>query len=187
MSARLPCLLAVTITVLAPTAYAQRIQPPLAASAADVEVWSAALEQVKRETQQPLAFIRETLPAAEFLGRVSKITQERVLVAKLLTRNQASLSVPLMTLAPAMELLDLVSIQKAGSVEVDWEIVRTRFTLRGMRLVRLSLPAFSDDGTRALVEIWTTGGFNDGRGGTWVFQKNNGSWTSVNYLRSWIS
>ena len=152
-----------------------------------MDLWAAALEQVQRENQKPLAFIRETLPAAEFNSALSEVTRERSLVEKLLTRNQTSLSLPSVTFGSEVELVDATSIRKADGVTVDWTMVRTRFALRKMRLVRLSLPVFSDDGMRALVAVWTTGGFDDGSGGGYVFQKKQGSWIVVDYLALWIT
>jgi hypothetical protein len=81
-----------------------------------MDLWAAALEQVQRENQKPLAFIRETLPAAEFNSALSEVTRERSLVEKLLTRNQTSLSLPSVTFGSEVELVDATSIRKADGV-----------------------------------------------------------------------
>jgi len=49
-----------------------RTMPLGTPSAADVELWSAALEQIQREQGKDLALVNETLPSADFLGYLSR-------------------------------------------------------------------------------------------------------------------
>jgi len=130
--------------------------------------------------------MNETLTAAEFQNRLSRVTIESILVDKLLRRNQ-SLFVIDSSVKPSIELVDGSTVRKPGSADLDMDVIRARFGEQRARLVRLSLPVFSDDASRALVFTWTAGGFNDAGGGGYVFERRQGQWIVVGYLAAWIT
>lgn len=53
--------------------------------------------------------------------------------------------------------------------------------------MRLSLPAFSEDGTRAMIYYRASGGFDDAQGAYMIFEKKEGKWVVVDYLAMWIT
>jgi hypothetical protein len=57
----------------------------------------------------------------------------------------------------------------------------------GEKVVRFSLPAFSEDGTKAILYYWATGGFDDSQGGYLVFEKKQEQWIAVDALGMWIT
>jgi len=75
-----------------------------------------------------------------------------------------------------VDLVEIGFVRKVGS-EFDTDAIKAR----NQRVVRLSLPAVSDDGTRALVFSWTSGGFSDSSGGGYVFEKTQecGPWSTT--------
>lgn len=160
---------------------------PQTASAADVELWAAALSQIAREKQpQALALLNETLTVVDFPERLTSGTSEPVLVNKLLQRNRSPLVIS-SNVKPSVELVDAPAVRKRGSPDLDMDAIRERFGQQRRRLVRLSLPVFSDDGSRALICTWTAGGFNDASGGGYVFERRQGQWVIVGYLAAWIT
>ena len=160
-------------------------QPQVTATEADVEVWVAAIKQIRREQSKDLALVNETVPAAEFY-RLSDVTRERVLIDKLLLRNNSSFLIS-SNVTSSIELVDAKSVRKSGRGEFDTNVISARFGQRNQRLVRLSLPVFSDDGARALVYTWAAGGFDDFRGGGYLFERKQGEWIIVDYLARWIT
>jgi len=129
--------------------------------------------------------MNETLTTAEFRDRLSTVTSEPILVDKLLRRNQSSLVIK-SRVKPSIELVDARTVRKRRSADLDMKVIGARFGQRG-RLVRLSLPVFSDDASRALVFTWTAGGFDDASGGGYVFERRQEQWTIVGYLAAWIT
>jgi hypothetical protein len=174
---------------LAASSVAQQIKPAPSISAADVDFWLAALKQIRSEQgSRVLALLNETLPSAEFRGHLRNKLGERetVLVDKALARNTSTVSIP-SSLQLAIELVEAKSVRKAGSSEFDIDVLGRRFGQQGGRLVRLSLPVFSDDGTRALVFSELAGGFDDFEGRAYVFERKQGEWIVVDYLYLWIT
>jgi hypothetical protein len=173
--------------LLAATPISQRIQAQGVATIADVELWTATLDQIQREKQpRALAVMNETLTAAEFRGRLENITSEPVLVDRLLRRNESAFRIR-SNVKPSIELVDSSTVRQRGRAELDMQAVGARFGQRSRRLVRLSLPAYSDDGARALVFTWTAGGFDDASGGGYLFERKQGQWIVVGYLAAWIA
>jgi hypothetical protein len=173
------------VCLLAATPIAQ--QPKETATQADVELWVAAVDQIQREKHpRTLALMNETLTAAEFQDHLSRVTAEPILVDKLLRRNQ-SLLVINSTVKPSIELVDASTVRKPGSADLDMDVIGERFGQQRGRLVRLSLPVFSDDASRALVFTWTAGGFDHASGGGYVFERRQGQWIVVGYLAAWIT
>ena len=172
---------------LAATASAQRSQPPLAASAPDVELWAAALEQLQREQKKDFALANETLPSSDFASYLSNVTRERDLVDKLLKRNESSPGFLNGVASSTTELVDVMAIRKPGAQDIDWIDLGRQFRLRKKLLVRLSLPVFSEDHMRALVYVWASEGFDASMGGGYMFQKRDNGWIIVDYLSPWIN
>jgi hypothetical protein len=50
-----------------------------------------------------------------------------------------------------------------------------------------SLPAFSEDGKKAILYYSATGGFDDSQGAYMIFEKKQVVWTVVDYLVHWIT
>ena len=73
---------------------------------------------------------------------------------------------------------------EANSVQ-NWADFSKQFP--GAKLVRFSLPAFSEDGTRAIVNYSASGGFENSQGAYMIFEKKQGVWTVVDYLGNWIT
>jgi hypothetical protein len=130
--------------------------------------------------------MNETLVAAEFRDRLSGATSEAVLIDKLLRRNDSPAQIS-SSPKPSIELVDARTVRRRGSTELDMGVVGARFGQQNRRLVRLSLPVFSDDGSRALVFTWTAGGFDDASGGGYLFERRRGEWIVVGYLGPWIT
>jgi hypothetical protein len=154
---------------------------------ADVELWVAALRQIQQEQRQELALLNETLPSAEFRDYLSNERRERepVLVDEALKRNESTVSIP-SRVQLTVELVDAKSVKDVGS-RFDIDIIGRRFGQQNRRLVRLSLPVFSKDGTRALVFSWTAGGFDKLEGRAYVFERRQREWIVVDYLYLWIT
>jgi hypothetical protein len=66
---------------------------------------------------------------------------------------------------------------------VNWQECAKEFPAG--KLLRLSLPAFSDDGMRAVV-VYSASGFHDARGAHIVFEKKEETRTVVDYLGVWV-
>jgi hypothetical protein len=178
-----PLQFVLVMSALSVTAVAQ---PQVTATKADVDVWVAAIIQIRREQSKDLALVNETVPAAEFRDRLSGVTRERVLIDKLLLRNNSSFLIS-SNVTSSIELVDAKSVRKSGRGEFDTNVISARFGQRNRRLLRLSLPVFSDDGARALVYTWAAGGFDDFRGGGYLFERKQGEWIIVDYLARWIT
>jgi hypothetical protein len=168
-----PLQFVLVMSALSVTAVAQ---PQVTATKADVDVWVAAIIQIRREQSKDLALVNETVPAAEFRDRLSGVTRERVLIDKLLLRNNSSFLIS-SNVTSSIELVDAKSVRKSGRGEFDTNVISARF----------GLPVFSDDGARALVYTWAAGGFDDFRGGGYLFERKQGEWIIVDYLARWIT
>jgi len=173
--------IALTLSIAAPSA--RQSQPPL--SSLDLELWKVTLQAVSRENGRPLALLNETLPASEIeprlRGRQDTDSPFRALVEHALSRNDkvARISSPV---DPSVELVEIASVRRVG-FEFDWNAIRAR----GQRVVGLSLPVVTDDGTRALVFSWTAGGFDDSSGAGYVFEKRQEGWTLASYIVVWVT
>ena len=157
-------------------------QSATAISRLDIELWKATLQVIQHDKREPLALLNETLPAVDIKRTLRAQDREpSTLIDRALSRNEviARISSPI---GAAVDLVEIASVRKVGS-EFDTDAIKAR----NQRVVRLSLPAISDDGTRALVFSWTSGGFNDSSGGGYLFEKKQGMWTFVDYVASWIT
>ena len=86
-----------------------------------------------------------------------------------------------------IELIDTRSVRQADSEHLDSVIIHKRFGEVNRKLVRLSLPVFSDDERRALVQVVTIGGVGNARGGAFLFEKKQDEWIVSKYLQLWIT
>ena len=148
----------------------------------------ATIQQLQREdNRRPFTLVHETLPATEFTSLLERVTREHDMVAALIARNRVATLIPKAVLKLTPQTLSFASIVQPGTRDIDWDAVRTLITAPGTRPLRLSLPAFSEDGQRALVYVWATAGFDLSSGGGYLFEKKQGSWIIVDYLAPWIT
>ena len=136
--------------------------------------------------------IAETLPSQGIRNlppKTQESAQESALVKSLVQRNSAPGVIRNIQLPPGTPLVALDSITtspaKGTLYGVNWDSFAKEFP-HGVML-RLSLPAFSEDGTNAIVYYAETGGFDDSRGGYLIFEKKQGRWVLVSLLGSWIT
>jgi len=157
-------------------------QQALPVDAADGELWTAAVEQVRRDLQVQeaggLAIVNQTIPTADLYGVPSAPIREQRLLDLLRKRNQSTRkTITGIRLPPRTRLLDAHSVQ-------NWDA--TKFP--GEKLVSFSLPAILEDATtRGIVYYSATGGFDDSRGACMMFLKREGHWEVVAYLWTWIT
>lgn len=148
---------------------------------ADAELWTVAVEQVRRDLQVgggELVILNQTIPTSE-LHIVRDSTREPHLLDLLRQRNDSTRkSISGVRLPPGARLVDPSSVQ-------NWADFSKQFS--GAKLVRLSLPAFSQDGSRAILYFSATGGFNNSRGGYLVFEKKQDQWVAVGGIGMWIT
>ena len=150
------------------------------------------VEQLRMELGQrgELVIIVETMPSREF-HRLQPSTRELALLNSLAQRNSArglisDIQLPLKTRLRATDSITK-PLAKGTSFfdDVNWDSFAKEFP-HGM-LLRLSLPAFSEDGTKAIICYWASGGFDDSRGAYLIFEKKQGRWVVVDYLGAWIT
>jgi hypothetical protein len=155
----------------------------------DVELWSVMLEQAVRETgRSAYILLDKTVASAQFRNSLRSRRPGSVLFDPLLQRNEVVARVTGLQLPSNVRLVDanllLRSAREGQGVTVDFEVLKKEFP--GSTLVQLSLPAFSQDGTKAVMYYWATGGFDDSWGTCYVFEKREGSWIIVDAPWSWI-
>jgi len=144
---------------------------------ADAEVWTAVIEQVLRDVGGVLLIVNETIPTADLHGVRSDGVREERLLDLLRQRNNSTTKVITgVRLPPRARLVNADVVQ-------SWEANKAP----GDKLVRVSLPAFSEDGTKSLVYYSATGGFDDSRGGYMIFQKREGRWIAVDFFGVWVT
>jgi len=153
-----------------------------AAATADADLWTAAVEQVRRDLQVQhsgeLLIVNQTIPTSE-LHTVRDSTRETHLLELLRQRNDSTRkSITGVRLPARTRLIEANSVQ-------NWADMSKQFP--GTKLVRFSLPAFSEDGAKVIVYYSATGGFNDSQGGYMIFEKKQGQWIVVDYLAMWIT
>jgi len=146
----------------------------------DAELWTVAIEQVRRDLQVgggELLILNQTIPTSE-LHAVRDSTRESHLLDLLRQRNSTRRPISGVRLPPGARLVDPSSVQ-------NWANFSKQFP--GAKLVSFSLPAFSQDGNRAILYFSATGGFQDSRGGYLVFEKKQEQWIAVNVFGFWIT
>jgi len=155
---------------------------PQSAATADADLWIAAVEQVRRDLQVQhsgeLLILNQTIPTSEF-HIVRDSTRETHLLELLRQRNDSTRkSITGVRLPARTRLIEANSVQ-------NWADMSKQFP--GTKLVRFSLPAFPEDGTKAMLYYSASGGFDDSQGGYLVFEKKGGQWTAVDAFGVWIT
>ena len=125
-----------------------------------------------------LGICDHTLPTLAF-RTLPDATRETSLLTLLRQRNSPPVSITGVRLPPNTRLVS------SDFCDLNWQ----QFSKKppAGRLLRLSLPAFSDDGMRAVIVYSAFGGFDDSQGAYMVFAKKQGTWTVVDYLGMWIT
>jgi hypothetical protein len=154
-----------------------------AAATADADLWTAAVEQLRRglfgQDRGELVIVNQTIPTAE-LHNLSDSPRETRLLDLLRQRNEATRKpISGVRLPPRTRFV-------APSAVPNWENFSGTFRA-GEKVLRFSLPAFSEDGSRAIVYYWATGGFDDSQGGYLVFESKQEQWIVVDALGIWIT
>lgn len=153
------------------------------AATADANLWTAALEQLRHglfgQDRGELVMVNETIPTAELRGPLDS-PRERHLLDLLRQRNEATRkSISGVRLPPRTRFVAPSSVPKAENFSETFRA--------GEKVLRFSLPAFSEDGSRAILYYWATGGFDDSQGGYLVFEKKQERWTITDALGMWIT
>lgn len=168
------------------------LRPPVQApTTADADLWTAALEQLRSgefgQQRGELVILNETMPTAAFYD-LPDSTRELALLNRLRRQNDSTVKpIAGVRLPPNTRLspnLFRKPNQQGGSLS-DWEFFSKEFPQA--KLVRLSLPAFSEDGTRAIIYYTASGGFDDAQGAYMIFERKQGKWVVVDYLVMWIT
>jgi len=152
-------------------------------STADADLWTAALEQLRRglfgSDRGELVIVNYTIPTAE-LPSLSDSPRETHLIDLLRQRNDATRKpISGVRLPPRTRFIAATSVPNSENFSKAFPA--------GEKLVRFSLPAFSEDGTKAILYYWATGGFDDSQGGYLVFEKKQEQWIAVDALGVWIT
>jgi len=160
------------------------------APASDVELWSVMLEQAVRETgRSAYIFLDKTVASAQFRNSLRSTRPGSVLFDPLVQRNEVVARITGLQLPSNVSLVDanllLRTAREGQGATVDFEVLKKEFP--GSMLIQLSLPALSQDGTKAVMYYWATGGFDDSRGTCYVFEKREGRWIIVDAPWSWIT
>lgn len=150
-------------------------------AAEDAELWTAAVEQVQRDlqvqNQGELLILNQSLQTAELHSVRAEAIREPRLFDLLRQRNDSTRKA-----ITGIRLPRRTRLVEANSVQ-NWNAKRPP----GEKLVRFSLPAFSEDGAKGIVYYSATGGFDDSQGGYMIFEKNHGQWIVVDYVGMWIT
>jgi len=160
--------------------------------ATDADVWTALIAQLRVElgSRGELVILTDTLPSREF-HRLSASTRESSLLKSLTERNAAVGVIHDVQLPPKTRLGPTDSMMRPPATgrpffdRIDWAAFTKEFP-SGM-VLRMSLPAFSEDGTKAIIYYEATGGFDNSRGSYLIFQKQQGHWVVVDYVGNWIT
>ena len=149
---------------------------------ADAELWTAAVAQLRGsefgQDKRELIICDRTLHTLAF-RTLQDSTRETGLLTLLRRRNSTSVSITGVRLSPNTRLLSS-----------DFcDLTRQQFSQKPPpgRLLTLTLPAFSDDGMRAIIVYSAFGGFDDSQGAFMIFEKKNGKWIVTDYLEMWIT
>lgn len=159
--------------------------PPVqATSTADGDVWTATVEVLRGglfgQLRGDLVIVNETIPTSEFHTLHDPPAGEAGLAALLRQRNDST-----RTSIKGVRLPARTRFIAPRSVP-SWENFSTTFRA-GEKVLRLSLPAFSEDESRVILYYWATGGFDDSQGGYLVFEKRAEQWTLVDTFGIWIT
>jgi hypothetical protein len=156
--------------------------PAQPTTTADADIWTVAVELLLRgefSNRGELVIVNQTIPSSE-LHPLPDSPRETHLLDLLRQRNDA-VRKPItgVRLPPRTRFVAPHSIP-------TWENFSK--TLRaGEKVLRFSLPAYSEDGTRAILYYWATDGFDDSQGAYLVFEKKQGQWVAVDALGMWIT
>jgi hypothetical protein len=168
--------------------------PAPAQPATDADVWTAVIAQLRSVTfgqRGELLIIPETLQRWPRLPPMPPSFRESALLKSLTQRNSAPGVIRDVQLPPRTRLGATDSMSKPAASDVsffdgvNWDSFKKEFP-SGM-LLRLSLPAFSDDGTRAIIYYQAAGGFDDSAGGYLILEKQPGRWAIIDGFGFWIS
>lgn len=184
---------------VAPTAASSQsraLTPVKAVSAAELEVWRAALIQVQRDRQSPqsghasgprnLVLLSHTIAADGIRENLVSAQLDDALVQRLLKQNPVSVRLPRALRLRPFRVLDLDQYRDHyGRIECDR--VEAFTSRERVWSVSASLPAFSDDGMHAIVYTEASAGFGDGHGAGFVFEKVDGQWLLRSRFAGWIS
>ena len=168
-------------SLLALSAVLRSQAPP--STRADADIWTAAVEHLRRgvfgSDRGELVIVNYTIPTAE-LHSLSGSPREAHLLDLLRRRNDATRKpISGVRLPPQTRFIAPTSVP-------NWENFSQTFRA-GEKVVRFTLPAFSEDGTKAILYYWVTGGFDDSQGGYLVFEKKQEQWIAVDELGMWIT
>src|SRR5262249_54146550 len=103
---------------------------------------------------RPYVLLNQTLPASWIRGAASdqRSKTDADLVENLRRRNASTLQLPDEVIATVgLPVVDIKSIRKTSArtdtaQEFDYDAIWRQFGQRGVRVLRISLPAFSEDG-----------------------------------------
>jgi hypothetical protein len=160
-------------------------------TSADLDLWKAIFGQPGSK----YAVLNETLPSSWIRGTPADLKErsDAELVVRMLRRNEVSVALSAELLAPLnLPIVDIQSVQKATASadrarEFDYDAIRTQFGQKGLKVIRVSLPAFSDDGNRVALYYWWCGGFDDAGGGGQILQRQQGRWVTIAGFGVWIT
>lgn len=167
--------------------------PAFAQAPSDSDVWTAAIALLRNTSlsgRGELVIVAETIPARE-IHRLNDSDPESDLRTALIQRNAAPAVIRNIQLPQKTRLGLNDSMTKpppAGRPffdHVNWDSFRKEFPF-GM-VLRMSRPAFSANGTKAIIYYQATGGFNDSQGSYLIFVKQEGRWVLVASLGNWIT
>ena len=164
--------------------------PVLAVSSADLDVWRAAVEQIRRDSQfrsSRLAILNQTIAFDSIREHLHKTQLKDALIQRLLEQNPVSVRLPPSLRLPPFRILDLDRfLDHYGRFE--WERFDRFTSSERMWRVSVSRPGFSDDGMRAIVYTVTSPRRFEGlRGNGFIFEKFDGQWVLCERFATWIS
>ena len=175
----------------------QPLPPLLAESAADFDVWRAALDEIRRDPpahhsgssgvrRSRVALRNQTIAAADIRSHLQETQLTNDLFQRLLDQNPVSVRFLDSERLRPFRILDLAQFRDHYG-RFEWERLDRFASNERLWMVCVSRPGFSDDGMLAIVYTVTSGGFEDGHGYSFVFKKFDGSWVLSKRLLMWIS
>ena len=180
-----------------PCAATQRhvLTPVKAVSAAELDVLGATLREVQRDRQSKhsghlsgpknLVLLNHTI-AADRIREMVDGQLEDPLLQRLLQQNPISVRLHRSMRVPPFRVLDMDQYRDHyGRIECDR--IEAFASRERVWMVSTSLPAFADDGMRAIVYTEASAGFGDGHGAGFVFEKVDGHWVVRRRFATWIS
>jgi hypothetical protein len=157
--------------------------PAQPTGSADTDLWTAVVEQLRGgefgQDRGELVLYNRTLPTSAF-HTLPESTREISLLTLLRRRNDSTSAV-----ITGVRLPTNTRLVSSYFGSVNWQEFSEKFPAG--TLLRLSLPAFSEDGARAIVVYSASGGFDNSRGAYMIFEKKEGKWIVVDYLGMWIT